>query len=164
MGKKDVEKSAESVEEIPAVEEETEAVEVEEVSPEAVEEETAATPEELDDESNIEKKFDELHSAIKDTLEGVKADTTEKVSGLEKKIDDLQKSLETETSELRSKLDEYGDRLEATKARQAELQKSLDIINSSSAIKKSADLDSDSAVVQKVDKSQFSPGTFSLFG
>lgn len=172
MGKQDVAKAAATVEPEPAVEEETTPEVTPEVKPEEVDEtagteegEEAAAPEEVEDEETaIEKKLDDLKDAIKDSLEDVKKDTAEKVTALEEKLTDFKKSFESETSELRSALSEVGEKLEATKARIAGLEKSYDAINASDAVKKSADLDDKPVVVQKANKGAFPPGTFSLFG
>lgn len=169
MGNKDEVVKAAEVEPEVVAEEVTEPEE----TPEEVDEtagtdeegEEAAAPEEVEDEETVlEKKLDDLKDAIKDSLEDVKKDTTEKVTALEAKIEEVKKSFETEASELRTAVTEFGNKLEATKGRIAELQKAYDAINSSEAVKKSADLDDKPVVVQKANKGAFPPGTFSLFG
>jgi hypothetical protein len=88
-----------------------------------------------DEESEISKKIDELHDAVKKSLDESKTETLEKVAVLEEKIDEAL----TKASELEQKFEEFGPKLEAQKSRLAELEKRLEKINSADAIKKSAD-------------------------
>lgn len=125
------------------------------------EEEKIETPEEVhDDETEISKKIDELHDAVKDSLEKTREETTEHVGNLEKKIDEISKTFTEKASELESKLNEFGQKLETTKAHQAELEKALDALNSSGAFKKSADLEDEEPAEPVVQKSVWN-GAFS---
>lgn len=125
------------------------------------EEESAETPEEVqDDETVISKKIDELHQVITESLEKTHNETQEHVSSLEKKIEEIDKSFTQKASELEEKLDEFGQKLETTKARQAELQKSLDLLNASDAFKKSADSEDEKSAETVVQKSTWN-GAFS---
>lgn len=125
------------------------------------EEEPAATPEEVqDDETEISKKIDELHDAVKDSLEKTRNETKEHVETLEKKIDEIDKTFKEKASELEAKMNEFGEKLETTKAHQAELEKTLDLLNSSGAFKKSADLDDEATAEPVVQKSVWN-GAFS---
>lgn len=161
MGKKDTDvtkateenpKEAEAVEaeEVESEEEATEeAAEVEETDgPE--EEEADASPDEVeDDEAAIAKKIDDLKESIQSSLEKTRTETSEQVSELEKKIDEIHKSFETKTSELETKLDGFGNQIQAAKSRLAEFEKALDDVNSSEAVRKSADLEESPERVQK---------------
>jgi hypothetical protein len=121
--------------------------EVEEVSDE---EEEAETPEEVhDDESEISKKIDELHVAVKDSLEKSHNETATKVAALEEKIEKATNSFLEKTSELEKKLDEFGPKLEASKSRLAELEARLEKFNSEDAVRKSSDLEPEEKSVQK---------------
>lgn len=116
------------------------------VVPEEVEETDAegeVNPDDVPDEQEaIEKKIDELHSTIKDSLEKTRTETAEQVAALETKIDEVSKSFEAKASELESKFSEFGDKLEAAKSRLAEFEKALEVVNSSEAVKKSGEITS----------------------
>jgi hypothetical protein len=125
------------------------------------EEEGAETPEEVqDDETEISKKIDELHDAVKDSLEKTRNETKEHVESLEKRLDEIDNAFKEKASELEAKMDEFGQKLETTKAHQAALEKSLDLLNSSGAFKKSADLDDEVEAEPVVQKSMWN-GAFS---
>lgn len=119
------------------VEDEQAAAEVDETEGTDEEEATAATPEEVHDEGDeISKKIDDLHDAVKKTVNDSKEETLAKVAELEKKIDQAL----TKASELETKFTEFGPKLEAMKARTAELEKKFDKVNAADAFKKSADV------------------------
>ena len=106
------------------------------------EEEATASPDEVEDDSDvIAKRIDELKETITESLEKSRTETSEKVSELEKKIEEIGKAFESKTSELESKFDEFGNKLEAAKGRLSEFEKALEVVNSSEAVKKSADLE-----------------------
>jgi len=103
-------------------------------------EETDVNPDEVPDEGEeIAKKIDALHEAVNTSLEATRNETTEKVSALEKQIADVAESFTQKASELESKFNEFGEKLEAAKSRFAELEKALEIVNSSGAVKKSGE-------------------------
>lgn len=125
------------------------------------EEEEADSPEEVhDDEDEISKKIDALHTAVKDSLEKTRTETSEQVKELEKKIEAINESFAKKASELEEKFDEFGNKLEAAKGRLANFEKSLDAINSSDAVRKSADLDTEEPAETHVQKSVWN-GAFS---
>lgn len=135
----DVEEEAATVvteeEEVPTEEEE-----VSEVSEEEAEE--ATSPEEVeDDETLIAKRIDELHTAVKDSLESAKNETAVRVEGLEKKIEEATKSFLEKASEIESKMDSLGQNLETQKQRVAAMEARIEKMNSSDAMKKSADFE-----------------------
>lgn len=112
------------------------------VEPEAeTTEEVAKVDEVTDDEEVISKKIDELHDAVKDSLEKTRSETTEQVAALEKKIDEINATFVAKASELEGKFNEFGEKLETAKSRLAQFEKSLDSINSSEAFRKSADIE-----------------------
>lgn len=138
---------------------EQESAEVDETA--GTEEEEPQTPEEVhDDETEIAKKINELHDAVKESLEKTRDETKEHVDKLEEKIDEISKTFTAKASELEQKMNEFGEKLETTKAHQAELEKTLDLLNSSSALKKSADLEEEEPVEKNVQKSMWN-GAFS---
>ena len=158
MGKKDevtkseakpeeVEEETPTVEEEEATEapeEETEEVEAAEVSEadETEEEEEAAEVEEVeDDETEIAKRIDELHEAVKDSLEKTRNETSERVAELEQKIEKATEDFLSKANEIESKITGLVDNIETQKARVAALESRIEKINSSDAVKKSADLE-----------------------
>lgn len=90
---------------------------------------------------DLSKKLDAIHETLTETLKKAQEDTTNAVATLETKVDELNKSFETKTSEFDQRLVELGTKLETAKSSLAEFEKSLETINSSEAIKKSADLE-----------------------
>lgn len=126
------------------------AVDVDETDNEEVTEEEATDVEEVaDEEEAISKKIDELHEAVKDSLEKSKSESAEQIATLEKKIDEISEKFVAKTSELEEKFSEFGEKLETAKSRLAAFEKSLEVINSSEAFKKSADLEESAEPVQK---------------
>lgn len=156
MGK--VEKGAEQ---IPATEENVTPAEVSDTGVEADteagdaavdEEETAesATPVEVvDEEEAISKKIDELHEAVKTSLATTREETSEAIANLEKKVDEINAAFAKKASELDDKLSGIGDKLETAKSKLAGFEKSLAELNSSGALRKSADLEEAAEPVQK---------------
>jgi len=120
------------------VEDEQAAADVDETSGTEDEEETpVSSPDEVHDEGDeIAKKIDDLHDAVKKTVNESKEETLAKVAELEQKIDEAL----TKASELENKFTEFGPKLEAMKARTAELEKKFDKVNAADAFKKSADV------------------------
>lgn len=139
---------------------ETEEEETEQVSETPEEEEETETVEEThDEETEIGNKIDELHKAVKDSLEAARNDTVEQVKSLEKKIDKVTEEFLAKTSELEEKMDGFGTKLEASKSRLAELENALEKVNRGDAIRKSAVL-SDEAPVETVQANDWN-GAFS---
>lgn len=131
------------------VEEEAEAVDVEET------EEEAETPEEVTDESEeISKKITDLQDAITSSMEKSREETAAQVAELEKKIDAaLDKS-----SELEKKIEEFGESITTQKSKLASLEKKLEKVNGSGAIRKSAGVE---PVVEEPQSNSFWHGAFS---
>lgn len=159
------EENAENVEEASAVESE-EVSEVEEEAPNGLEETPTAVDavtgetsdgevaEEVseveDDQEIINKRIDELKDVITNTLEKNQENTNKAVEALEGKLDEISKSFESKASELEKKFEEFGQILEVEKNRLSNLEKKLDKMNSTHAVKKSSDLeDSGEQIVQK---------------
>jgi hypothetical protein len=133
-----------------ADEAEDETAEVDETD--GTEEEEAESPEEVtDEETEISKKMDALHQAIQDALESNNRATSEKVDELSKTVAEATDAFMKKASELEGKISEFGDNLKAAKMRLAELETSLNKMNASDAIKKSAELENNSSgnIVQK---------------
>lgn len=139
----DVEEEAPTVEE-EVVETETEEEEAAEVSEtdEPVEEEKPETVDEVeDDEDAIAKRIDELHDAVKDSLEKTKNETSERVAELEKKIEKATEDFLTKATEIETAMSSLGQSIETQKARVAAMESRIEKMNSSDAMKKSADLE-----------------------
>ena len=123
-------------------------------------EEEAESPEEVtDEETEISKKIDELHKAVKDSLEESKEETLSKVAELEAKVEEATQTFLTKASELESKMGEFGEKLETSKGRLVEMENRLEKMNSSEAFRKSADVDSPAGT--SVQKPTFWGGAFS---
>ncbi len=129
-------------------EEVTETPETETESAEPVEEEVSEveSPEEVvDTEEEISKKMDDLHNAIKKSLEDNQKDTFEKVSELESKLDEAI----TKFSELDEKISGFDEKLQTSKSRMTDLENRLEKFNSSDALRKSATQQAPAQVVQR---------------
>lgn len=133
-------------------EEVEEADAVEAVESEAVEQnpEENESPVEVDDEADeISKKIDELHEVVKTGLEKSKEETLSKVAELEKTIADAREEFLNTTNKLNEKIEGIGSNLETHKSRLAALEKSLEKVNSSDAVRKSAEVNSAEKSEQK---------------
>lgn len=135
------------------VDEAEEQVEVEETETvdeaEETEEEEADSPEEvIDEETEISKKIDELHEAVKSSIEKSAEDTNAKITAIEKRIEEATQEFLSKASELETRLDGFGTKIEATKARIIELEGSLEKMNASDALKKSAEVGEGRPAVQ----------------
>jgi hypothetical protein len=99
-------------------------------------------PDETTDETEvIAKKIDELKDAVTTSLEESKQETLAKVAELEKRLDTATEELTKKTSEIEEKINDFGNKLETAKTRLTDLENGLEKMNSSEAIKKSADVD-----------------------
>lgn len=126
------------VEEAEAADEETD--EVDEGA--GTDEEESESPAEVtDDETEISKKIDELHEAVKTSLAESQAETIKKVEELEERVGTELKTILSKTSELESKVGQFEQKLETSKSRLAEFEKMLEKMNSSEAFRKSATLE-----------------------
>lgn len=132
------------------VEQEEEAADVDETGEGEEVEEPAESPEEVEDETTeISKKIDDLHEAVKSTVKESKEETLAKVAELENKIEEAKNEFLGKASELESKITEFTGKVEAQKNRLAEIESSLEKMNRSDAFKKSADVEPAVPVVQK---------------
>jgi hypothetical protein len=147
------------VEEPEAVEEEEAAVDVEETS--GVEVVETAAPEEVADESDeITKKIDALHKAIEDSLASTKGEFKDEVEAIKKFVAEQMEPLVEKTSELESKLNEFGEKQAAQKSMLLEMEARLEKMNSADAVRKSGEVEEASKeTVQK--NTIWSPGAFS---
>lgn len=122
---------------VATVEEEAENVD----ETEGTEEEAVASPEEVsDDETEISKKIDELHNAIRSSLDESKTETLAKVASLEEILNATREEFMNKASELESKIEGYGEQIKTQKNKLADLEATLNKVNSSDAIRKSADV------------------------
>lgn len=165
-----VEKKAD--EEVAEVEEtKTDLVEAEEVAgtdeeeseqvTETTEEEEAETPEEVTDEGEaITKAIDDLAQTVQSSLEKTRNETAETIAGLEEKVEAATKEFLEKASELDSKMNEFGTKLNTAKGQLAELERALEKVNRGDAVRKSADLYSE-PVVKNVQKDESWNGAFS---
>lgn len=130
---------------------------------EVQEEPTAQDVDEVDDESDeIVKQIDGLKKSIKDILENNNIETSKKIEALEKTIKETRESFEKKISEVDTKLSGLDKDLGVAKSRQESLEASLNKINSSVALRKSADLDESVEPVQNEDP--WNGSAFSLRG
>lgn len=140
--------------------EEEPAVAVEEVSGvEVVEEAAPAVEEPTAEESEISKKIDALHTAIETTLASTKGEFSDEVAALKKFVEETMEPLVTKTSELESRLGEFGQKLEVNKNAILEMESRLEKLNSSDAVKKSGEVEETKS--EPVQKGIWSPGAFS---
>jgi hypothetical protein len=136
--------AVETNEEIP------EAVPAEEVSEvEETEEETEKVSEVEDDEEKISKAIDDLKNTVTETLNESREETQKAVQALEARLDEVAEKFEKKASELEDGIKEFGERLETAKGRLAEFEKALTKMNKSSAVKKSADVESEEPTIKK---------------
>jgi hypothetical protein len=160
------EENAEPVAEVEETEEETEtdaadesAEEVEETPEE--EDEVEESPDEVEDESEaISKKIDELQETVTGAIKESKSETLEKVAALEKALDSTKNEFNEKTSELASKIESFGEKIEAQKMRINELQDNLKKFNDSSAFRKSAGVQ-ETVADNDVQEDEFWRGAFS---
>ena len=106
----------------------------------------------------ISQRIDDLHRAVEQSIEQTRSEAAERVAALEAQISEVKESFTQKASELESKFDEFGTKLEAAKSRFAELEKALEAVNSSEAVKKSGDVES----TETVQKSATWNGAFSV--
>jgi phage head maturation protease len=130
---------------------------------EEVEETDESDVEEVhDDDEEISKKIDELKGAVTEILTKNRDETTQKIDELEKSIKEMGDSFNKKASELESKLTELDTNLGKSRSRLAGLEKSLEKMNKSAALKKSADLDNDAEQAQNEDP--WANSAFSVHG
>jgi phage head maturation protease len=104
-----------------------------------------------DEGEEIQKRIDSLKTDIADILNKSTAATTEKIEALEKTIGETRELLDERFEQLEKRYTTIHNDLETTKAKQTELENSLNKINSGGAFKKSVDLDESAEPVQKSD-------------
>jgi hypothetical protein len=102
-----------------------------------------------DADEEISKKMDSLKDAIDASLEKTRNETSEAVKALEKKLTETTESFMTKFSELDAKVSNVGEELKTAKAKYAELEKSLDDLNSEGSFKKSGVVETTAEPVQK---------------
>ena len=104
-----------------------------------------------DEETEISKQFAGLQETIQKILDDNKTETAEKIEQLTKVVNETREVLDNKISDLDKKIAQVDNNLEAVKSRQSSFEKQLDVVNSSSAFKKSVDSDESPETVQKSD-------------
>ena len=104
-----------------------------------VSEETDEVTEVQDEEEEIAKRIDSLKDDVVEILKNSNAATVEKIEALEKSIKEMGETFEKKASEFESKLTEFDNNLGKARGRLADFEKSLEKMNSSTALRKSAD-------------------------
>lgn len=115
-----------------------------------------------DADEEISKKIDSLKDAVHASLEKTRNETAEQVAALEKKIAENGEAFLSKVSELENKFSEFGEELKTAKAKYAELEKSLDSLNSEGSFKKSGDVGNDGDKPEQVQKANAWNGAFSI--
>jgi chromosome segregation ATPase len=151
----------EEVEEVTAEEETTEEEKPEVDETEGTEEEAAEVVEVTDEETEISKKIEELQTAITGTLEKNRNEVNATVEELKVKVDEATEQFVAKASELESKLNEFGEKLEVSKSRLADLEIRLEKVNAGETLRKSADLDESPTAGTNVQKGTTWNGAFS---
>lgn len=153
----------EVIETTPAEEVEGTPVEVDETAgtEEGALDEPPAAPEEVADENDeISKKIDALHKAIEDSLASTKGEFKDEVEAIKAFVKSELEPLVTKTSELESKLNEFGQKQAAQKGMLLDMEARLEKMNSADAVRKSGEVEETAPeTVQK--NTIWSPGAFS---
>jgi len=118
-------------------------------APENEGEVVAGVDEVSDEGEEISKMFESLSVKIEKSLEATREATGKAVEAIEAKVEELSKSLEEKTSEWAEKFGSLGQELATAKGEVAEMEKSLEAINSADAMKKSADVEKSAETKQK---------------
>lgn len=103
----------------------------------------------VDEEDTISKKIDDLTITVENALELSKTEKEELLKSIEAKIAANDEAANEKFSKLESKLDELSNGLEVTKGKLVEFEQSLQKMNSSTAFKKSADVESEEQTVKQ---------------
>lgn len=122
--------------------------------------EPAEVEEVEDEEEVISKKIDSLKDDISEILKRDKKDTSEKIDALEKAVRQINDDFNKKASEFEKKFEELDTNLETAKSRLTAFEKSLNKINSGSALRKSADFEESVEQVQNDDSAW--DGAFSV--
>jgi len=114
-----------------------------------------------DADEEISKKIDSLKDAVQASLEKTRTETSEAVAALEKKLAENAETFLSKVSDLEEKFSGLDEGLKTAKAKQAELEKSLDTLNSEGSFKKSGDVGNDEKP-ETVQKANAWAGAFSI--
>lgn len=153
------EQKAEALEEVDHSDETTEP-DAHDLGKEA-EENAQGVDETPDADEEIGKKIDSLKDAVTASIEKTRTETSEAVAALEKKLADNAADFMAKFSELETRVSGIGDDLKTAKAKAAELEKSLDDLNSEGSFKKSGDVGNDGKP-ETVQKANAWAGAFSI--
>lgn len=122
----------------------------EEVSSEEKSEETPVT--ETDTEPDFEKMFDDLRDRVTTSMQKT-------VEAVEKKVEEATAAFDTKASEFEKALGELSDKLDSVKSEREDVAKRLDVLEQSSAIKKSGEVETTEPVKKNRESGLWS-GTF----
>ena len=124
-------------------------VDAEESAREEAEEEALSVVEAETDEGDVEKMLGDLRTSIQEIIEKSNETHSAKVDALEEKLTEFTKSFEKKTSEVLEKYDALSEQLNGVKESSSEVEKRLDVIESSTAVKKSGDSQEPEKKLQK---------------
>lgn len=112
-------------------------------------EEVANVDEVEDEQEAISKKLDTLQETIEKSLTETRQATETAVAELTIKVDSVKAEFDEKTSELSKQFEEFSKDLATAKSAAAEIEKSLETLNSADAIKKSAEAEPEAVTKQK---------------
>lgn len=107
--------------------------------------------EEADTEPDIEKMFDNLRDSLTDSIQKT-------VESVEKRVSEVSAAFDEKTSEFEKSLGELSEKLESIKTEREDVAKRLDVLEKSSAIKKSGEVETEP--VKKNREGSLWAGTF----
>lgn len=119
---------------------------VEEVIEEGADEEGDEGVDEAPVEPDFEKMFDDLKGSVKESIEKT-------VESVEKRINDATEALNAKASEFEKGLGELREELKAVKETRSEVEKRIDALEKSSAVKKSGEVENSAEPIRKSQKS-----------
>lgn len=158
MSESTIEKDVVTTETVAATEE----APVEEVAAEeaAAEEETAVAVDEVAvEEPDFEKMFDSLKTEVVKGLEQSKDEIAKAMETVDSKVAEVTKSLENNALEFKKSLTELDEKIDGMRSNREDVEKRLEILETSTAIKKSGDAEAEPE--KKLQKSLWSGSIFS---
>lgn len=158
----EVTKSAEQEQEAAV---ETDAAAEEEVVTEAPVEEEAkaeesAVVEDVPVEPDFEKMFDNLKSAVEESVTKSKETVDEAVKTVESKVAEVTKAFDDKTSELEKSLTQLSEKLDGIKQEREDVAKRLEVLEASTAIKKSGEVETNQQAGNTLKKGLWSGAFF----
>lgn len=149
--------------EVETTEEVVEETPVEEVPAEESEsaEGEVVTTEDVPVEPDFEKMFDNLKSAVEDSVAKSKETVDEAVAAVESKIAEVTKAFDDKTSELEKSLTQLSENLSGIKQEREDVAKRLEVLEASTAIKKSGEVSDETKPNTQLKKGLWSGAFFS---